>query len=159
MLVLRRTRCRRGSLTWRLFSNSSRMYMAWPRQRYRWTHQSRESFRERLYRRLMWVSRRRGAVRGARARRTELGSWWTFLAAGGRGDWDRRSWWPSGAFGGRNASICCSRRWWWFRQLQRGLSLGVGAGWVGVPCPAVALRSDVSRLEGKSDLRMRTLAR
>lgn len=46
------TLCCLGSRTLALASKRERMYMAWPRQRYRWTDQSRASLSDRRYRRL-----------------------------------------------------------------------------------------------------------
>jgi hypothetical protein len=46
--IERRTLCRLGSVTALFASNRLRRYSAWPRQRYRWTAQSRESLRDRL---------------------------------------------------------------------------------------------------------------
>lgn len=51
-LMEARTLCNRGSVTFLFASKRLRIYSAWPRQRYRWTLQSRASLRDRLYRRL-----------------------------------------------------------------------------------------------------------
>ena len=54
------TLCCLGSRMFLFASKRERIYMAWPRQRKRWTDQSRASFSERRYRRLrpgvlVWV--------------------------------------------------------------------------------------------------------